>query len=111
MTAAFHRTGEPFGKTALLISTGDGITARRSKNAFMEAGFPQEAINLDAIASEKAYFRDDTKVSSSFVCMSFEKNKETKLVRPVPPPKTAMGHRSVRCIRYPVSCLFAHQSY
>lgn len=52
---------DPFGKTGLFISTADGVTARQARRAFMGAGWPEEAMNLDVLSSEKVYFRDERK--------------------------------------------------
>jgi hypothetical protein len=48
----------PFCKTALFVSTGDGITAREAHEAFKSAGWPEAAMNLDVVSAEKAYFRN-----------------------------------------------------
>jgi len=48
----------PYCKTALFISTGDGVTAREAHEAFASAGWPEAAMNLDVVSAEKAYFRN-----------------------------------------------------
>lgn len=49
---------DPFSKTTLLVSTGDGATNRRVRQAFRQAGFPEEAMNLDVVPHEKTRFRN-----------------------------------------------------
>jgi len=48
----------PYCKTALFVSTGDGVTAREAHEAFASAGWPETAMNLDVVSAEKAYFRN-----------------------------------------------------
>jgi len=48
----------PFCRTAAVVSTGDGVTARDVRRALAKAGWAATATNLDVVSAEKAFFRD-----------------------------------------------------